>query len=75
MFVCFVVFDLFVLAIFWKNFVLCGDGLHWIFPIPCFGCGGVWFFGLGWFPVAVGMGKTAFLLGGYVGWVGWDGIE
>ena len=34
--------------------------MHWFFPIPCFGCGTVWFFGLGCFSVAVGMGKVEF---------------
>jgi hypothetical protein len=30
-------------------FVFCSlwDGMRWIFPIPLFGCGGGWFFGLG----------------------------
>jgi len=51
-------------------FTFCGDGLHWKFPIPCFGCGGVWFFGSGCFFDCIGMGKAAFLFMGYVGWVG-----
>ena len=41
-------------------FVLCGDGLRWIFSIPCFGCGTVWFFGFGCFSVAVGIGGVEF---------------
>jgi hypothetical protein len=34
----------------------------------------VWFFGLGLFPVAVGMGQVDFFHKNYVGWVdcGWD---
>ncbi len=42
-----------------------------MFLVPWFGCGGGLFFGLGCFSVCVGMGKAVFLLGGYVGWVGW----
>jgi hypothetical protein len=35
--------------------------VRWSFPIPCFGCGGGWFFGLGCFSVCVGMRQVAFL--------------
>jgi hypothetical protein len=34
------------------------------------GCGGVWFFGLGCFLVAAGMGGVGFLFMRYVGWAG-----
>jgi hypothetical protein len=37
------------------------DGGCIICPIPSFGCEGVWFFGLGCFPGAVGMGKVILL--------------
>lgn len=42
--------------------------------VPVLGCGGGWFFGLGCFLVAVGMGGVGFLSVGYVGCmlVGWD---
>jgi hypothetical protein len=37
---------------------------------PIFYCGSVWFFGLGFFPVAVGMGQVDFLHKNYFGLVG-----
>jgi len=55
-------------------FVICGDGLHWIFPIPCFGCGTVWSFGLGCFAVCFGMGGVEFYPWVNMAqcWLGWD---
>jgi hypothetical protein len=50
--------------------VSCEDGVLYKFLVPSFGSGDVWFFGLVFFSSCVGMGKAAFFLIGYVGWVG-----
>jgi len=51
-------------------YVSCEDGVLYKFLIPSFGSGAGWFFGLGFFSGCVGMGKAAFFLISYVGWVG-----
>ena len=49
------------------SFFLCGDECLQNCHVPSSGCGGVWFFGLGCFSVAVGMGRVGFSLEVYVG--------
>ena len=44
-------------------------------PHPIFLTVDVWFFGLGLFTVAVGVGEVNFLRINYVGWVGLDELE
>jgi hypothetical protein len=51
-------------------FSLCEDGVLYKFLIPSFSFGCVCFFDLGCFPDAIRIGKAAFFLIGYVGWVG-----
>ena len=56
-------------------FFLYEDGWFRSVPIPSFGFGVVCFFGLGCFPVAVGMGKVEFLIAircrAMLVWMGW----
>jgi hypothetical protein len=44
------------------SFFLCGDGWFGSLPVPSFGYGVFCFFGLGCFPVAVGMGELEFFI-------------
>ena len=52
-------------------YVSCEDEVLYKLLVPTFGSGAVWFFGSVFFSSCVGMGKAAFFLISYVGWVGW----
>ena len=68
-------FGVFVVLWFVCFFSLWGWGAL-KFPHPVFLLGAVWFFGLGCFPVCVGLGRVRFCLvsihGAMLGWAGWD---